>query len=226
MRYPPIMRYHDGGELTAEDDQPGAGAASRAELIEALDQRLEETKLFRNRGCREPLAAGAGRRGPVGAGHTGSGRCSLHVKVRIRVGHRDAVGRFDRLLAIQHVLQSACWCRKTSSTATSMPHRCRSTRASPSRSQSRSAAPSVARSRRRVCPLLSGRGMKISLRSKSACARLTLVSFNDWKMRCALSPLPQKSYWPRCWVKCAACIPVPHRGHVAVGRSHGSGQGA
>jgi hypothetical protein len=35
MRYPPIMRYPDGGELTAEDDQPGAGAASRAELIEA-----------------------------------------------------------------------------------------------------------------------------------------------------------------------------------------------
>ena len=154
MRYPPIMRYHDGGELTAEDDQPGAGAASRAELIEAWtsDWRRPNssgTADVANRWRRERAAEGRSAlatRGAGGARYTSRSGYGLVTETR-----SDVSIAFSPSSMFSSRPAGAGRRRLT---ATSMPHRCRSTRASPSRSQSRSAAPSVARSRRRVCPLL------------------------------------------------------------------------
>jgi transposase len=76
------MRYPDGGGLTAEErGRREQVRFDAAELIEAGASDREVAKRFRvTRMTGEPLAAGAGRWRPGGAGLEGARRCLLQAQ--------------------------------------------------------------------------------------------------------------------------------------------------
>jgi len=90
------MRYADGGGLTAaERARREQVRLAAAELIEAGASDREVARRFRvSRMTGEPVAAGAGRRGPGGPGLQGRGRGAVQAQPGPAVRAAGGAGRW------------------------------------------------------------------------------------------------------------------------------------